>query len=58
MGQHQIRETVQSVPPRYRNLVESATLYAIFLLLDIVFTARRDITLNYTDLMAGFARVQ
>ncbi len=39
-------------------LVESATLYTIFLLLDIVFTARLDRALSYMDVMAGFARVQ
>ena len=39
-------------------LVESATLYAIFLLLDIVFTARLDIAMNYMDVMAAFARVR
>ncbi len=39
-------------------LVESTTLYAIFLLLDIVFTARMDIVLNYMDIMAALARVQ
>ena len=40
-------------------LVESATLYAIFLLLDIVFTACLKIAVNYyTDIMAAFARVR
>ncbi len=40
-------------------LVESATLYAIFLLLDIVFVACLNTTAwNYTDIMAAFARVQ
>ncbi len=40
------------------NLVESATLYAILLLLDIVFMACLDMALEYTDIMAAVARVQ
>ncbi len=38
-------------------LVESAIIYAIFLLLDIVFAARLNMTWDYTDVMAAFARV-
>ncbi|PBK92583.1 hypothetical protein ARMGADRAFT_1165670 [Armillaria gallica] len=37
-------------------LVESATLYAIFLLLDIVFVACLNTAWNYADLVAAFAR--
>ncbi len=38
-------------------LVESAILYAIFLLLDIVFVTCLHAALTYTDIVAAFARV-
>ena len=38
-------------------LVESSTLYAISLLLDIILLARLNIASYYADIMAAFARV-